>query len=185
MNYDANDGSPIFSHEDHARAALRNPTLSTAERTAAELALQAINSGYDAQELDGYETISSGQADDLKHETPDGLRFWLSRTGVADGEPFENTVTIEQEQGGRWVTVCKYDGGEIEEADDDEARGKFVVEIEPGNAAMQTANDVAGALRKLADKLERESAFDWSGEDKILDANGQSVGRFTFHDHNA
>lgn len=39
-------------------------------------------------------TITVGQADDLKIETED-FRVWLSRCGVADGEPYENKVTVE------------------------------------------------------------------------------------------
>jgi hypothetical protein len=40
------------------------------------------------------------------------LRVWLSRLGLADGEPFEHTVYVEQldEDAGRWNEVGYFDG---------------------------------------------------------------------------
>lgn len=46
-------------------------------------------------ELESMPTLSVGQADDLKYETDD-TRVWLSRCGIADGEPFNNKVTVEK-----------------------------------------------------------------------------------------
>lgn len=113
MRYDPNDQTPIFDDEDAATAALENPDLSRSDRMAAEVALIGFRGGYDAATLDGYETLSTGQADDLKLETGQGYRFWLSRCGVEDGEPYEHTITVEYEENGSWVNVCRYDGGEI------------------------------------------------------------------------
>lgn len=64
----------------------------------------------DTDDLEEMAVIASGQADDLHYED-DFCRVWLSRTGVADGEPFENTVTVEaRDSRGRWVTEVIYDG---------------------------------------------------------------------------
>jgi hypothetical protein len=55
-------------------------------------------------------TLAQGQADDLKLETEDGYRYWLARTGLADGEPFEHTVHVERLEDGRWVLYSTLDG---------------------------------------------------------------------------
>lgn len=53
--------------------------------------------------------------------------------------------------------------------------GKFQLSITLGNEAMQTASDLALAMRQVADRLEREAEFQgW-----IFDANGNAVGSFT------
>jgi hypothetical protein len=51
---------------------------------------------------------------------------------------------------------------------------KFVLTIEMGNAAMSDANDVAEALRELADHLQDDSAGG------IRDENGNTVGSWKF-----
>lgn len=54
-------------------------------------------------------TLSTGQAGSLKIETED-IRIWLSRCGVADGEPYENKVTVEMyihDKGG-WTRHLTY-----------------------------------------------------------------------------
>ena len=68
-----------------------------------------------AQELADLPTMTQGQADDLKWESADGdLRFWLSRCGVSDGQPWENMVTIERHLPGHegWIETT-YDGGDL------------------------------------------------------------------------
>lgn len=51
----------------------------------------------------------------------------------------------------------------------------FTIQIESGNTAMQTPEDVAEALRKAADKITQ------GGEDgTIRDANGNTVGFWQF-----
>ncbi len=60
-------------------------------------------------------------------------------------------------------------------------KGRFVLEIEPGNAAMQDGEDVALALRGIANKIDGEP---WLGEGPIIDYTGNTVGRYTFDDHN-
>jgi hypothetical protein len=47
--------------------------------------------------------LCQGQADDLHWQNLIGqtqVRLWLSRTGLADGEPYENTVTVEHQERG-------------------------------------------------------------------------------------
>jgi hypothetical protein len=54
----------------------------------------------------------------------------------------------------------------------------FTVELDGGNAAMQTKEDVAGALRNIITKVERG---DWYGY--VFDTNGNIIGSFDFHNH--
>ena len=65
-------------------------------------------------DLEDLPTLCVGQAEDLKVETTldDGTpaRVWLSRCGVEDGEPWENTVSLETCQNGRWTTVLRWNG---------------------------------------------------------------------------
>lgn len=51
----------------------------------------------------------------------------------------------------------------------------FLLEISMGNAAMQDDADVAYALHNVAERLERGNRAG-----KIMDANGNTVGTFTF-----
>lgn len=53
----------------------------------------------------------------------------------------------------------------------------FSLAIEIGNSAMESPDDVARALRRLADELETSSA---AGNGRIRDDNGNAVGRWTF-----
>lgn len=72
------------------------------------------------EDLEALPVLSQGQADDCHYEGEDdhgplaGVRFriWLSRTGRADGEPFNNTVTVEEFSpvSGQWATRLLYDG---------------------------------------------------------------------------
>jgi hypothetical protein len=61
------------------------------------------------------------QADDLHLELIFGetfadVRFWVSRCGREDGEPFDRTVTVEvrhylsDDYVGYWVELARYDG---------------------------------------------------------------------------
>lgn len=63
---------------------------------------------YTLAELEALPTISAGQTDDLKIET-DTRRVWLARTGVADGEAYDNRVTIEEYDGKRWNITESYE----------------------------------------------------------------------------
>jgi len=67
----------------------------------------------DTEELEEMPTITEAQADDLKIDTGTE-RYWLSRGDTLDGEPFENTVTIEELRAGRWEEVERYDGDDPE-----------------------------------------------------------------------
>jgi len=64
---------------------------------------------YALDELEAMPTLSQGQADDLKVDEGDGIRIWLSRCSVEDGEPCNNKVTIEELQRGSWVEVGWYE----------------------------------------------------------------------------
>ena len=60
--------------------------------------------------LDASPTLCVGQSCDLKYEGG-GYRVWLSRCGIDDGEPFENTITIEHlDARGHWIEIVRYDG---------------------------------------------------------------------------
>jgi len=63
-------------------------------------------------------SLSIGLAADLRIDTGD-FRVWTTRTGLADGEPFERTVYVEaydffREQPGvsGWFDLGHYDGDE-------------------------------------------------------------------------
>lgn len=58
-------------------------------------------------ELESMETRFAGHTDDMKYH--DGTyQVWLSRMTVADGEPYNNKVTVERLEAGRWVLVDEY-----------------------------------------------------------------------------
>jgi hypothetical protein len=61
--------------------------------------------------LDDMETMTVAQVCDLKMER-DGFRVWVSRCGLADGEPFEETVYLEEynEEDGMWTDLAYFDG---------------------------------------------------------------------------
>jgi hypothetical protein len=64
---------------------------------------------FSLDHLERLETISQGQADDLKIDA--GVyRVWLSRMTVADGMEYDNQVTIEtfNKESGAWETFMKY-----------------------------------------------------------------------------
>jgi hypothetical protein len=73
---------------------------------------------FTAQELSALPTIGSGHSANLKID--EGTRrVWLERTGIADGESYDNKVTIQQLTGdGQWETVEEYPGGDIVEQDE-------------------------------------------------------------------
>jgi hypothetical protein len=54
---------------------------------------------YTLKELEALPTLSQGQTDDLKVESPT-QRVWLSRMTIEDGEPYNNKVTVEKLKGG-------------------------------------------------------------------------------------
>lgn len=71
-----------------------------------------IKHRYTLEELRSLPTLLVGQSDDLKVET-ENVRIWLSRCTVADGEPYNNKVTVEQYSPnagrlGRWEEVETY-----------------------------------------------------------------------------
>jgi hypothetical protein len=171
---DANDGVLILDSRHEAEEVKASGGSSPEEVAAADLALLFMKLGWDAQRLSEEPALSEGQADTLHLEEADRYRLWLSRTGVADGEPYENTITVEEKQGGSWVRVVKYDGGELDEAgDEDRLRGTFTLSIELGNAEMCELEHVAGAVESLAERLK---AGDEGGN--VYDANGNTVGHF-------
>jgi len=58
-------------------------------------------------ELKALQTIQSGHFDDLKLER-DGVRWWISRCGIADGQPCDEMVTVEEFLNGVWEAVFEY-----------------------------------------------------------------------------
>ena len=57
---------------------------------------------------------------------------------------------------------------------------QFILKINLGNEAMLTGYDIAGALRDIADKVnDNEDMLEFSGEKRILDINGNSVGTWS------
>lgn len=56
------------------------------------------------EELEELPDLAIGQADSLKIES-DSERVWLSRCTMADGEPWDNKVTVERRFGGSWIAV--------------------------------------------------------------------------------
>lgn len=71
-----------------------------------------LNYNITAAELDKLPTLAQGQAADLKFD--DGtFRYWLHRTGIEDGEPYENTISVEKLENGRWIDIDSYDGGMV------------------------------------------------------------------------
>ena len=55
---------------------------------------------------------------------------------------------------------------------------EFKLRITIGNDAMQTGEDVAGALRKVADKLQNVGKLPTFHHRNILDDNGNVVGTY-------
>lgn len=77
----------------------RKPTyLGKASRTAGQYTLARLRS---------LPTLESGHMDDLKVRTSTE-KIWLSRMAKEDGMPYDNQVTIERLQNGRWVETRKY-----------------------------------------------------------------------------
>lgn len=64
---------------------------------------------FSLQELEAMPTLCVGQADNLRVDHG-AIRIWLSRCGVADGEPYENKVTVEMysTRRGAWFTSLTY-----------------------------------------------------------------------------
>lgn len=70
---------------------------------------------FTTEELEAMPVIEHGHADDL-HVVDGRVQVWLSRTGRADGEPYDNTVTIEVlDDKGRWVNAVIYNGDNTDE----------------------------------------------------------------------
>jgi len=62
---------------------------------------------YTLETLESLPTLSAAQTCNLKVDT-DEYRVWLSRCTVADGEPFNNKVTVQRLEDGQWVNHCIY-----------------------------------------------------------------------------
>jgi hypothetical protein len=64
---------------------------------------------YTAEELADRPTLAQGQADDLKLDDGE-TRVWLCRCGIEDGMPYNNAITVERLEDGRWIQVEQYPG---------------------------------------------------------------------------
>ena len=58
--------------------------------------------------------------------------------------------------------------------------GEFILTVRFGNAAMQTTDDLARALRAVADTIAVDSIDEFTHTRTITDDNGQRVGGFKF-----
>lgn len=56
-----------------------------------------------------YTPTTQGQADDLYIDHP-SYRVWISRMSTEDGEPFNDAVTVEINDNGRWVDALRLNG---------------------------------------------------------------------------
>ena len=74
--------------------------------------------GFNADALRQRPTITTSQAGDVKYDE-DGVRVWLSRCTVEDGEPYDTKVTIAlremvpitpDDPYGEWQTLIEYPG---------------------------------------------------------------------------
>ena len=73
-------------------------------RTTEQRAFDLGNYPRTLAELEALPDLGVSQADSLKFD--DGTtRVWLSRCGVADGEPYPNKVTVEVLRFGRWREI--------------------------------------------------------------------------------
>ncbi|MEG3843522.1 hypothetical protein [Microcoleus sp. herbarium14] len=63
---------------------------------------------YSLKHLKSLPTLSIGQTDDLKIETPT-KRIWLSRCTIEDGEPYNNRVSVENFVNGSWIVTESYE----------------------------------------------------------------------------
>lgn len=72
---------------------------------------------YTAAEIVDLPTLSVGQVDNLKIDTGT-KRVWLCRSGIEDGMPHDNLITVEHLIDGKWTTVAEYPGGPTENEED-------------------------------------------------------------------
>lgn len=74
--------------------------------------MSTMTKRYTYDELSALPTISQGHTDDLKIDTGNGERVWLSRMTREDGAEWDHAVTVERYIDGKWVTVEEYDGNQ-------------------------------------------------------------------------
>lgn len=60
-----------------------------------------------------------------------------------------------------------------------QVRGEFTLTIRLGNDLMQSADDIADALRRVADRIDGGPLTDLADERVVMDRNGQRVGTYT------
>ena len=63
---------------------------------------------YALEDLERRATIYQGHFADLKLDG-ETERVWLSRMTIEDGEPYNNKVTVERLENGRWVEAREYE----------------------------------------------------------------------------
>lgn len=99
---------PIFDKATHVanlREVLPEEVLDVCEDH--DLGIPGLDFPIGYETLESLPTLCVGQADDLKYES-DGIRIWLSRCGIGDGEPYEEAASLEYlvngcwQDGGRW-----------------------------------------------------------------------------------
>jgi len=72
---------------------------------------------YTLDELEAMEVLEEGYTANLVEDaTFAGVRVWWERTGVADGEPWEETVTVEARTvDGAWRDAFRYNAEDVSE----------------------------------------------------------------------
>ena len=81
---------------------------------------------YTFDELEELPTLSEGYVDNMKIDEGD-VRWWLSRCGIFDGEPYENTVTVEAlTADGQWRDAFRYDGDDVSQIVDYNQEDVFI-----------------------------------------------------------
>ena len=55
-----------------------------------------------------------------------------------------------------------------------------MIQIEAGNAAASTTEDLARILRKTAERIEQRGLGKLEDGGKVMDSNGNAVGRWTW-----
>lgn len=115
------------------------------ESTAAWTTVTEASERYSLKDLKAMPTLTQGQSDDLKVD--DGqTRVWLARTGVEDGEKYDNRVTVEKFKNGRWVTADEY------MAESKSSKKKPLKE----NVEYLSDSELSAALDAIADALSQK-----------------------------
>lgn len=105
-------------------------------------------------------TLCEAQADNLKWESG-AVRLWLSRCTVADGEPFDNAVTIEvRSDDGNWENAQRYPAPDLEGSAARIMHDWMLLAMENDGRAYVNSDPVEAFNRALRDSLSMASTAD-------------------------